>query len=321
MSKKGIYISAAAAVALLGAFVLGWFLWRQDERCIEYPMAVATDIPTAVAVGPSGEVWFTIDFGDAMGVIRDGKLDRIAKSGRNVEPIGLAVDASGAAWFTDPAAIAIGRIGPDGKLSSVPLGTPIARLARLAAAPDGAIWFAEATGYSFTRLKDGTLTRHTVESLRGGPYGVAVAGDGTVWGTLQAGNQLTRIGTAGDMTDYELPTRASSPTDVAVGRDGSVWVVEFRGNKLARFKDGKFTEYPLPEGKAAPSGLAAAPDGSIWFGVLRGAALGRLRDDKMRFFALPRDNARPYSVAVDQQGNVWYADITGYVGMMSAPRR
>ena len=320
MNKTSTYLFVVAGVALVGALALVWVFWRQHGTSVEYPMAVATDIPTTVAVGPNGEVWFTIDFSDAVGVIRDGRLQRITKPGRNVEPIGLAVDASGTAWFTDPAAIAITGMTPDGKLSSFPLGTPIARLARLAAAPDGAVWFAEATGYSFTRLKDGTLTRHTIESVRGGPYGVAVAADGTVWGTLQAGNQLTRIGPAGDMTDYELPTRASSPTDVAVDHDGTVWVVEFRGNKLARFADGKFTEYPLPDGKSAPSGIAAAPDGSIWFGVLRGAALGRLRDGKMRFFALPRDNARPYSVAVDQQGNVWYADITGYVGMISAAR-
>jgi virginiamycin B lyase len=145
---------------------------------------------------------------------------------------------------------------------------------------------------------------------------VAVAPDGTVWGTLQAGNQLVRISGSGEMTEQELPTRSSSPTDVAVDGSGNVWVVEFRANKIARFANGKFTEYELPPTQAAISGLAVAQDGSIWFGLVRSASLGRLRNGEMSFFRLPREDARPYSVAIDQKGNVWYADIKGYVGMI-----
>lgn len=318
MKARTIVLSIVALAVLAGALAAAWIVWPRKPKVVEYPMALATDIPTAVAIGPKGEVWFTIDFGNAMGLIRDGKLQRLTKPGTNVEPIGLAVDAAGAAWFTDASALSIARIEPDGKFAAFALGTPIARLGRLAAAPDGAVWFAEATGYSFTRLKNGELTRHIIESVRGGPYGVAVAPDGTVWGTLQGGNQLVRITPAGEMTEYELPTRSSSPTDVAVDSAGNIWVVEFRANRIARFADGKFSEYTLPESKAAVSGIAAGPDGSVWFGVVRAASLGRLRNGEMDFFALPRDDARPYSVAVDRQGNVWYADIKGYVGMLPA---
>jgi virginiamycin B lyase len=233
-----------------------------------------------------------------------------------VEPIGLGVDANGVAWITDPAKVAITRDTAAGDAQSFPLGTPVARLARLAVAPDGSVWFAESTAFSFTRLKDGKLERHEFKSLRGGPYGVAVAADGTVYGTLQSGNQLLRISPSGEMSEFDLPTPSAAPTDVTVDKQGHVWVVEFGANKIARFADGKFTEYPLPKNKAAPSGIAVASDGSVWFGVLRGAALGRIRDGQMTFMQLPRENARPYSVAADASGNVWYADISGYVGMV-----
>jgi len=66
------------------------------------------------------------------------------------------------------------------------------RLGRFAVAPDGALWFAELTGSSVTRLKDEKFVRHAVDPRRGGPYGVAVAADGTVWATLQTGNRLLR---------------------------------------------------------------------------------------------------------------------------------
>ena len=65
--------------------------------------------------------------------------------------------------------------------------------------PQGAVWFAEATGYSITRLKDGEITRHVFASPRGDPYGVALAADGTVWATLKLGNQLLHITTNGEI--------------------------------------------------------------------------------------------------------------------------
>jgi streptogramin lyase len=149
----------ALLVLLVAGAPAAWKLWPRRVVVIEYPMTVATDIPTAVAVAPDGSVWFTIDFGEGIGVVRDGRVQRIPKKGRNVEPIGLGVDASGAVWFTDPSAIAVLRMTPSGELQPFPLGTPIARLARLAVAPDGAVWFAEGTAYSITRLKDGVLQR------------------------------------------------------------------------------------------------------------------------------------------------------------------
>jgi virginiamycin B lyase len=318
MLNKRLVVPALVVVVAVAAAGVGWKLAidKKVAGSVEYPMLVSTDIPTTVAAAPDGSVWFTIDFGDGVGLIRDGKMQRVPKAGRNVEPIGLGIDKDGAAWLTDPSKIAILRITANGDVKSFSLGTPVARLARLTVAPDGAVWFAESTAFSVTRLKDGKLDRHEFKSLRGGPYGVAVASDGTVWATLQSGNQLLRIAPTGEMTEHDLPTPSAAPTDVAVDPQGGVWIVEFSANKIAHFADGKFTEYPLPKDKGAPSGLAITSDGSVWFGVLRGAALGRLRSGEMTFHALPRPTARPYSLAADPSGNVWYADISGYVGMV-----
>jgi virginiamycin B lyase len=281
-------------------------------------MTVASDIPTAVAAGPDDTVWFTIGFADAVGMIRDGKLQRLPKSRKNVEPVGLAVDADGAAWYTDPTEVLISRILPSGEIKSFPLGTPIARLGRLAVAPDGAVWFAESTAYGFTRLKDGVLTRNVPKSVRGGPYGVAVDAKGHVWGTLQGGNQLIKISPGQEIAEYEIPTPGSSPSDVAADAAGNIWVVEFRGNKIAKFSDGKFSEFDVPGEWSGLSGIAVAADGTVWFGMLRSHAIGRLREGQFRIFEMPRKDARPYTVAIDKTGNVWYADISGYVGMLKA---
>jgi virginiamycin B lyase len=139
-----------------------------------------------------------------------------------------------------------------------------------------------------------------------------------VWATLQAGNQLLRIGADGNMKAFDIPTRGSSPSDVAVDAQGAVWFLEFRGNRLGRFKDGRFDEFALGQENVGPTGLTVAPDGAVWFGMLRQGSLGRWRDGKIVQYRLPRERARPYSLAADKDGNIWYTDITGYVGMLPA---
>ena len=311
----------ATAIVVIAA---GYAYWRYgptlNGEFAEYAMLVKTDIPTALAIAPDDTVWFTMDSANAFGRLRDGKLTRVVTGKRtNVEPIGLGVDGKGIVWYTDALDQAIASMSQDGKLASFPLGTPIARLGRLAVAPDGAIWFAEGTAYSITRLKDAKLTRYVIKNVRGGPYGVTVDANGNVWATLQSGNQILRITPSGEMTEFEVPTRGSSPTDVAVDQKGNVWFTEFRGNKIARFFDGNFTEFEIPGTQsAALSGIAIAPDGSVWFGLLRQRAIGRLRDGQIKIFQLPRPDARPYTLAADKFGNVWYADISGYVGMLKA---
>lgn len=319
--RRAAVLAFVAAIVLAGfaaAALTGWPFGPRSARVIEYAMPVSTDIPTAVAVAPDGSVWFSIDFSDAVGVVRAGKVERIAKGSRSTEPIGIAVDTSGTVWVTDAATVSILAVSATGEVRSVKLGTPIARLGRMAAAPDGSVWFAESTSYSITRLKDGQLARHGIESVRGGPYGVAVAGDGVVWATLQSANSLLRIAPDGTMTEHEIPTPGVSPTDVAVDGIGAVWFLEFRTDRIGRFHGGKFDEWALGETRAGLTGLAVAPDGAVWFGMLRKGCIARLRDGKIVQFKLPRAGARPYSVAVDRGGNVWYADISGYVGMLPA---
>jgi streptogramin lyase len=88
-------------------------------------MLVKTDIPTALAVASDGAVWFTIEFSDAIAVFRNGKIERFPKGTQNLEPLGLGVDAAGAAWYTDTPVRAISRISPDGSIRSFSLSTPI----------------------------------------------------------------------------------------------------------------------------------------------------------------------------------------------------
>lgn len=301
---------------------LGGLVWRfglqSEPGFAEYPMLVKTDIPTALAVGPDGAVWFTIEFSDAIGVFRNGKIDRLPKGSQNLEPLGLASDGAGGAWYTDTPTRAISHISSDGKIQSFSLSTRIVRLGRLAMALDGAIWFADGTTASVTRLKDGVFTRHDVGSLGATPYGIAVDKSGIVWTTLQGADKLGWISTDGQVTALDVPTRNSGLGDVTVDRSGAVWFLELRANRIGRLAEGRFTEFELPTPSAGLTALAAAPDGTVWFTELSVGKLGRLRDEKVAEFRLPRTQSRPFDVAVDAADNVWYTDLSGWLGILPA---
>jgi virginiamycin B lyase len=319
LAKVGIgALAAVLGIAVLAGGTLLLVRAVPQEEFVEYRMGEPQDAPIAIAAGTDGGIWFTIDHADAIGRVRDGRIERLPTSSRNIEPLGLAVAADGSAWYTDLAARAIAHISSVGEIERFVLDTPITRLGRLAIAPDGAAWFADQTGYGMTRLKDGVFTRHRIESARGGPYGVAVTTDGAIGATLQNGNQLLYLAADGISRTFDLPRGGAVPTDIAVGSDGSVWFLQFRANRIGRFKDGQFSDVDAGRENAGLSGLAVAPNGDVWFGMLRRASLGRLRGGHIAIFALPRDTARPFSVAVDRDGNVWYADISGFVGMLLA---
>jgi len=310
----------ALAIAGVGA-AAAWRVgpWRHPGF-VEYPMPTSTDIPTAVAVAGDGTVWFTIEFSNSIGVLRNGTITKLPKGRQNLEPIGLAVDSHGFAWYTDAPARVIARIAPDGTITAFPLQGPVAKLARLTVGPDDAVWFAEATSLAVTRLKGGTFTRFAANSVSAAPFGVAVGREGTVWATLQNVNRLVRISRDGRLSELDVPTRGSVPSDITVDPTGAVWFLEFRGNKIGRYAAGRFAEFPVPTPRAGLTGLAVAPDGAVWFAEIRGHALGRLRDGVMAEFPLPRADARPFDVAVDAANNVWYTDLSGWVGTLSAER-
>ncbi|MEO5863351.1 MAG: hypothetical protein ABIW48_04095 [Burkholderiales bacterium] len=311
-----------ALAAIAAGLVAAWRLAPPPvARVVEYPMLEKNDIPAAIAAGKDGSIWFTIDFSDAIGVFRNGKIERIPKGSRNMDPIGIAVDHEGNAWYADAPALSIGRISPNNEIKNFPLGTPVARLQRLTVAPDGAIWFAEGSTFSVTRLKDDILARYELQSARGAPYGVAIAPDGYAWATLQQAGQIVRIDAESGKTDwFWAPTPASAPTDIAVDAKGDVWFLEFRSNKLGRIRNQEFTEYPIPSESriAGVAGLTIAPDGAVWFAMVRDGSLGRFKAGVFKFFRLPRFRARPVGVAADPAGNIWYVDLTGYLGKIAA---
>ena len=315
--RRHAWLTMAVLVIVAAVLAFLWGPWR-DSGFVEHRMLRRTDIPAAIAIARDGAVWFTIEMSDAFGVHRQGRLERVSKHTYNLESLGLDVDATGNVWFTDGPARAVSRMAPDGSIRSFPLTTGVVRLGRLAVGPDNAVWFADATTASVTRLKDGVFTRHVSRSAGAAPWGVAVEPRGTVWATLPEANRLARIIGDGQMMEFDVPTRGSGLGDVAVDATGAVWFLEQQAGKIGRFADGRFTEFAIPTPSPGLTALAVAPDGAVWVTELRSGRLGRLRDGRVTEFRLPRADARPFGVAVDRANNVWYTDLGGWLGMLRA---
>ncbi|MCI0546622.1 MAG: hypothetical protein L0027_05000 [Candidatus Rokubacteria bacterium] len=325
--RRWRWLTLAAGIALVLVAALAWIQGPWARRgFVEFKMLSPTDIPVGIAAAPDGTVWFTIEFSDAIGRVRGGVVEKLRKGSENMEPLGLAIDGEGHAWYTDAPLRAISRVSPDGSVTSFGLSTPVTRLGRLASAPGGGVWFAEPSTVSVTHLRDGRFTRYPVGPFtpvgaqNAGPFGVAVAGDGAVWATLQNANKLVRILPGGEMTEIEVPTRRSGLGDIAIDPGGAVWFLETSANKIGRYAGGRFEEFPVPTPSAGLTALAIAPDGAAWFTELRAHKLGRVRDGVVTEFPLPRPDARPIGVAVDLENNVWYTDLGGWVGRLAADR-
>jgi len=321
------WVGLAVVLSVAGAG--GALVWRPGVGSswgFEEFRLPSGDIPVCVAVSHDGTVWFTLEGSDSIGLLRNRQIQKLSKGADSVEPLGLAVDAGGRAWYTEAPKQRISRVSSDGTIASFALSTPVARLGRLAIAPDGDVWFAETSMVSVTHLKDGRLTRHVLGSLTpatpmdAAPFGVAVAPDGTVWASLQNANKLWRISPTGDEAAFDLPTRGSGLGDVAVGADGAVWFLEVATNKIGRFADGRFEKFAVPSPSAGLTALAVAPDGAAWFTELRAHRLGRAHAGAITEFVLPRADARPVGVNVDAGNNVWYTDLSGWLGRLAADR-
>jgi|SoiMetStandDraft_5_1073268.scaffolds.fasta_scaffold01366_8 virginiamycin B lyase len=320
----GALVVFVGIVLAAGAFL--WWPGKPSSWGFREIQLESGDIPVGIAVAGDGTVWFTLEGASALGLVRDGRVRKIPKGADSVEPLGLALDASGRAWYTEAPKQRVARASADGSIATFSLATPVARLGRLAVAPDGGVWFAEASLVSVTHLSDGRLTRHVLGSLNpaepmdAAPFGIAVSRGGHVWATLQKANKLLQISPSGDKRAFDVPTRGSGLGDVAVGADGVVWFVELAANKIGRFADGRFEEFAVSTPSAGLTGLAVAPDGAAWFTELRGHKLGRLHAGAITEYVLPRPDARPFGIAVDAGNNVWYTDLSGWIGRLDADR-
>jgi virginiamycin B lyase len=147
------------------------------------------------------------------------------------DPYDVAVDVSGAVWFTESSTGKIGRIDPaTGAISETVVGD-FPR--HIAVAADGAIWFTLRFSNAIGRLDPATGQAVTFPLAAGaGPEDIAAAPNGAVWFTQFNAGSIAQI-TANGVISEARATRDSGPYGITIGPDGSPWYVMMRGSKVA----------------------------------------------------------------------------------------
>lgn len=264
-----------------------------DGEITEYPLPDAHYARRFPVAGPDGAVWFTDPVPNVIGRITpEGDIPTYAiPSGverydedlnltfTSSYPVGIALGADQAFWFTELDTSQIGRLSTDGEFTEYPTPTADSGPVGITLGPDGAIWFIERTANQIGRITtDGEITEYPVPTPESFLLRITGGPDGAVWFTEFNGNKIGRLSMDGEFTEFVLPTAESGPVGITAGSDTAIWFTEYNANKIGCITpEGEITEYEIPTPDSVPFNIAIGADGAVWFTENARSKIGRLQ--------------------------------------------
>jgi streptogramin lyase len=243
----------------------------------------AGSAPRDIVAGPDGNVWFTEQSGNRIGMITpQGVVAEYAIPTADSTPVGITVGPDGNLWFAEYTGNRIGTIAPDG-----------------------------------------TITEYLVPTKNAGPHHITTGPDGNLWFTEFGAGQIGRITPDGQTIDeFPLPTKGSEPYEITVGPDANLWFAEYGASQLGRMTpDGqKLTEFPLPTKGSQPTGITAGLDGNVWFTESGADQVGFMSTDgqTIQEFSTLTKGSQPWAITVGPDGNYWFSEFgVNQVGAIS----
>jgi uncharacterized protein (TIGR03437 family) len=134
---------------------------------------------------------------------------------------------------------------------------------RIAAGPDGALWFTESNSNKIGRITtSGSITEYCIPTADATPQGITAGPDGGVWFTEYA-NKVGRIDpTSHVITEFPIST-ISQPGEITAGPDGNLWFTTSANVGIGRITTaGQITLFNNGSNQGA---ITAGPDGNLWF--------------------------------------------------------
>lgn len=275
----------------------------------------ALAVPTQLAPGPDGQLWFTCAASGQIGTLAPitHAPSFVALPDPNSLPGALAAGPDGRMWFTEPGSGKLGAMTLDGtSLMEYPAGKGPAGLAL---GPNGAIWFTLQTDNAIGAMTaTGTVTTFALPTLAAAPQGITLGSqDGNLWFTENAAGQLARITPGGTVTEWVIPTPAGgvkpAPSAIVSTPDGALWCTDTANHQLVKFTPAAlFSAVALPSG-AGLEGLTVDAAGNLWV-VEQG--LGQVAEVTSAgvITPYPLPGGLASAVALGSDGSLYVADTT-----------
>ncbi|MGH2551901.1 MAG: virginiamycin B lyase family protein, partial [Thermomicrobiales bacterium] len=216
--------------------------------------ALPTDAgATDLTLGPDGNLWFT-DFGlNKIGrMTLAGTVTEFSVPAEFIAPRSITVGADGALWFTSDTA-QVGRMDTSGggfryyNLPEFPDNT-VAAMSAIRTGSDGNLWLGITPIMGSPKIYrvslSGQITGFTLPNPADGVIDIVSGPDGAIWFTQESANQIGRITTSGNITEYDLQPN-SGPVGITVGRDGAIWFTELAG-RIGRLSGGPLAATAIP---------------------------------------------------------------------------
>ncbi|MBU6279425.1 MAG: hypothetical protein KGN78_09275 [Actinomycetales bacterium] len=295
----------------------------------------------AIAAGPDGNMWFTNNAKNSIGVITPkGSVryfpvptDASQTSGSGLFDITAGPD--GNMWFTGFYANFVGKVTPNGVITLYPVPLAESHPLGITAGVDGNLWFTLDFANGIGRITPaGVITLFPIPTA--GVEGIVVSGTlvntpneitagplDSLWFTMPAANLIGRMTMAGVVTTYPSGTVTPSSTaatnvslgSITTGANGFLYFAESAAGKIGQMTpDGVVTTYALSSA-AQPWAITPGPADTLWFNEAGANALGNITVPGAKVAAAlaryPNStaNSTPGALATGADGNVWFVNV------------
>ena len=293
---------------------------------------------SVIVAGPDGNMWFTNNSTNAIGLItpkgsvRYFPVPKVASETMGSGLFSLAAGPDGNMWFTGFYANFVGKVTPAGTMTLYPVPLRDSHPLSIAAGSDGNLWFTMDFANGIGRITpDGIFTLFPIPSP--GVTGIAVTSEcpmcpyqitagplDSMWFTLPSVNLVGRITMDGTVTTFpistttapQLNTTVPTISNLTTGADGNLYVTQSADSQISQLTvNGAVTNLPLATG-TEPFVITPGPSDTLWFNEYTGNALGRLvvpgakTSATITAFTLPTPATQPTGVATGPDGRVWY---------------
>ena len=183
---------------------------------------------------------------------------------------------------------------------------------RIAAGPDGNLWFTENGVNRIGRITPaGKITEFSNGITGTGLQGIAAGPDGNIWFTEF--DRVGRITPSGSVTEFTAPITGRNLTAIAAGADGNLWFTEANGKNpyIGRITAaGTITEFNGGL-TVTPDSIGPGPDGNVWFAASGLDKIGGVTPTGTITQVDTGIESGPGAIGAGPDGGVWFTRFDG----------